>query len=150
MSVPLTIYFLVLSLSGVVGKGFQTTSLRCSHILYRQSSTDSFLFQFLVLKDPSWPFFFLSNGPSFIFNILYSRTTSSLISVTQPHFHWDFPWIFSYENRRAETCVLTSVFSVLNISECALGNGAHRNSLEKFLQFQWLLSGVHVGKVLLS
>lgn len=63
-----------------------------------------------------------------MFGIFYTRTTSSLISVIQPHCHWDFPCIFSYENRRAEGYVLTSAFSVLNLLE-----HVRKQSLRKFL-----------------
>lgn len=52
-------------------------------------------------------------------------------SVVQPHFDGDFPWIFNYENRRAESCVL----SVLNLLQCVLGNRAHRNSRRTFSTF---------------
>lgn len=109
------------------------------------SSTDSSLFW----KTLHGHFFLLSNGSSFMFVIFCPRTTSSLISVIQPRFHWDFPWIFSYENRRADASVLTSVFSVLNLLECASGSRAHGNSSENF--FQWLLSvtaeqGTHVKR----
>lgn len=80
-------YFLFLfPLSCIVGKGFRTICLRCSHILYKQSLLlDTFLFQFLVLKAPSWPFFFLPEGTKLEWTYLQNWKK---IPVKEAHTRW--------------------------------------------------------------